>query len=90
MTPVPVGDESLPKFLTATNGNYAAPVLLVTGEINGHGGALFLLTSRNEGAAGEVDAVQASGAGGVSFVDIINLTGRTSRWPAASMCRSTW
>jgi hypothetical protein len=75
MTPVPVGDESLPKFLTATNGNYAAPVLLVTGEINGHGGALFLLPARDEGAAGEVDAVQASGAGGVSFVDIINLTG---------------
>jgi hypothetical protein len=82
MTPVPVGDESLPKFLTATNGNYAAPVLLVTGEINGHGGALFLLTSRNEGAAGQVDAVQASGAGGVSYVDVINLTG--SNIPVAS------
>jgi hypothetical protein len=90
MTPVPVGDESLPKFLTATNGNYAAPVLLVTGEINGHGGALFLLPARDEGAAGEVDAVQASGAGGVSFVDIINLTSSNVAVASRFACRSTW
>lgn len=75
MTPVPVGDESMPKFLTATNGNYTAPVMLVTGEINGHGGALFLMPSMNEAAAGQVDVVESSGAGGVSFVDIIDLTG---------------
>jgi len=75
MTPVPVGDEALPKFLTAdTSGNYAAPVMLVTGEINGHGGALFLTASMNTAGSGEVDAVQSSGAGGVSFVDIIDLT----------------
>ena len=50
MTPVPVGDESMPKFLTAdANGNYTAPVMLVTGEINGHGGSLFLLPSMNTG-----------------------------------------
>jgi hypothetical protein len=78
MTPVAVGDEELPKFLTATNGNFTAPVLLVTGEINGHGGALFLLPSRIEDAAGQVDAVQASGAGGVSFVDVIKLDGAVS------------
>jgi hypothetical protein len=75
MTPVPVGDESMPKFLTAVNGNYTAPVMLVTGEINGHGGALFLMPAMNQAAAGQVDAVESSGAGGVSFVDIINLTG---------------
>jgi hypothetical protein len=76
MTPVPVGDESMPKFLTAdVNGNYTGPVMLVTGEINGHGGALFLMSSGDHGAAGQVDAVQSSGAGGVSFVDFINLTG---------------
>ncbi|MDP2074660.1 hypothetical protein [Hydrogenophaga sp.] len=76
MTPVPVGDESLPRFLTAdTNGNYAAPVMLVTGEINGHGGALFLLASRDTRAEGQVDLVQSSGAGGVSYVDVKNLTG---------------
>jgi len=75
MTPVPVGDESLPKFLTAdAKGNYGAPVMLVTGEINGHGGALFMLDSRNTQAEGQVDFVQSSGAGGVSFVDIVDLT----------------
>jgi hypothetical protein len=82
MTPVPVGDESMPRFLTATNGNYTAPVMLVTGEINGHGGALFLLPSKNTAAADQVDVVESSGAGGVSFVDIIDLTG--SGVPVAS------
>jgi hypothetical protein len=75
MTPVPVGDESMPRFLTADgNGNYTAPMMLVTGEINGHGGALFLMSAGNHAAAGQVDAVQSSGAGGVSFVDFIDLT----------------
>lgn len=76
MTPVPVGDESMPKFLTAVNGNYTAPVMLVTGELNGHGGALFMMpsTARNTTAAGQIDIVQASGAGGVSMVDIKDLT----------------
>lgn len=74
MTPVPVGDESMPKYLTNTNGNYDTPVLLVTGEINGHGGALFLMPSRDVGAAGQVDLVQSSGAGGVSFIDITDIT----------------
>ncbi|WP_155248140.1 hypothetical protein [Variovorax paradoxus] len=72
MTPVPVGDESMPKFLTAVNGNYTAPVMLVTGEINGHGGSLFMVGG-NTRASGQVDVVEASGAGGVSFVDIIDL-----------------
>jgi len=75
MTPVPVGDESLPAYLVADdNGNYKAPVMLATGEINGHGGALFLMASMNASEAGQVDAVQSSGAGGVSFVDFIDLT----------------
>ena len=44
MTPVPVGDESMPRFLIAdASGNFTAPVMLVTGEINGHGGSLFML-----------------------------------------------
>jgi hypothetical protein len=83
MTPVPVGDESMPKFLTTTGGNYAAPIRLVTGEINGHGGALFLMPSMNTAAAGAVDAVQSSGAGGVSFVDFIDLL-QTSGTPAVN------
>ncbi|MDO9165758.1 MAG: hypothetical protein Q7U13_06595 [Rhodoferax sp.] len=77
MTPVPVGDESMPKYLTAdTSGNYTAPVMLVTGELNGHGGALFMMPSavRNTTAAGQVDLVQASGGGGVSLVDIKDVT----------------
>lgn len=78
MTPVPVGDESMPKFLTAdANGNYAAPLKLVTGELNGHGGALFMIPTgaggRDTTAAGQVDLIQASGAGGVSMVDIKSL-----------------
>jgi hypothetical protein len=78
MTPVPVGDESMPKYLTAdTSGNYTAPVMLVTGELNGHGGALFMMpaTARDTAAAGQIDLVESSGAGGVSMVDIKNLTG---------------
>ena len=74
MTPVPVGDESMPKFLTAdASGNYTAPVMLVSGEINGHGGSLFMLNGDTK-AAGQVDLVESSGGGGVSFVDIIDLT----------------
>ncbi len=79
MTPVPVGDESMPAFLVGNaNGNYTAPVQLVTGEINGHGGALFLLPTRDVAAAGQVDLVESSGAGGVSFVDITDLTSSVS------------
>ncbi|MFO7710131.1 MAG: hypothetical protein R6V84_18330 [Desulfobacterales bacterium] len=72
MTPFPVGDEELPQFLVPGNNGYDAPVMLVTGEINGHGGALFMLPSANTSAGG-VDLVESSGAGGVSFVDITNL-----------------
>lgn len=76
MTPVPVGEESMPKFLVGdAKGNYSAPVQLVTGEINGHGGSLFLLPSRDVGSSDQVDLVESSGAGGVSFVDISQLTG---------------
>ncbi|NPU93735.1 MAG: hypothetical protein HPY82_17620 [Gammaproteobacteria bacterium] len=74
MTPVVVGDESVPAFLVANgSGNYSAPVMLATGELNGHGGALVLNTSGNSAAAGQVDALQASGAGGVSYVDFVDL-----------------
>lgn len=73
MTPIPVGDEALPSFLVANSGgNFKSPLMLVTGEINGHGGALSLMTG-NHAAQGQVDALQASGAGGLSFVDIIDM-----------------
>jgi len=77
MTPVPVGDESLPAFLVAdANGNFATPLLLATGEINGHGGTLFMMPCMQTAtcAANQVHLVQASGAGGVSFVDIKDIT----------------
>ncbi len=76
MTPVPVGEESLPAFLVAPDGkNYTAPLRLATGEINGHGGALFLMPCMATGtcAIGQVEAVQSSGAGGVSYVDFVDL-----------------
>jgi hypothetical protein len=73
MTPVPVGDESLPKFLTDVGGNYDTPVLLTTGEINGHGGTLFIVPNANFAAAGQVDVVASSTAGGISFVDITDI-----------------
>lgn len=76
MTPTVVGDESLPAFLVANgSGNYAAPMLLATGEINGHGGALFLMPCMETAscASGQVEAVQSSGAGGVSYVDFLDL-----------------
>lgn len=73
MTPIPVGDEALPSFLVANSGgNFNSPLMLVTGEINGHGGALSLMTGNHAGP-GQVDALQASGAGGLSFVDIIDM-----------------
>ena len=78
MEPVVVGDESMPAFLVADdNGNYAAPMLLATGEINGHGGSLFLMPCMETASCpvDQVEAVQSSGAGGVSYVDFINLTG---------------
>jgi len=74
MTPVPAGDEELPSFLVAdNNGNFLTPVMLATGEINGHGAAFFLATG-DIAASGQIDAVQSSGAGGVSFIDIIDMT----------------
>lgn len=78
MHPVTVGDESMPAFLVGDSvGNYTAPVQLVTGEINGHGGSLFLMPCMETAscAAGSVGLVEASGAGGVSFVSITTLTG---------------
>ena len=80
MTPMVVGDESMPAFLVGdSKGNYKAPVQLVSGEINGHGGALFLMpcmqTATATCPADSVDLVESSGAGGVSYVDIKTLTG---------------
>jgi hypothetical protein len=77
MTPVPVGEESMPTFLVAdANGNFTSPIQLATGEISGHGGALFMMPCMETAtcAADQVDLVQSSGAGGVDFMDIKDIT----------------
>jgi hypothetical protein len=86
MHPVPVGEESLPAFLVVDDtGKYVAPMLLSTGEINGHGGALFLMPCMENGScvAGDIQAVQSSGAGGVSFIEFLDLSA-SSTAPVAS------
>ena len=87
MTPVPVGEESLPAFLVVDDntGQYDPPMLLSTGEINGHGGALFLMPCMETSSclADQVQAVQSSGAGGVSFVEFLDLSA-TSTAPLAN------
>jgi len=59
----PDDNESLPIWM------YEAPSLLVTGEISGHGNALFLMPTLSD-TAGAVDVVQATGAGGLNFMDL--------------------
>ncbi len=70
MTPFdPNDNESLPKWM------YEVPTLLLSGEVSGHGNSFLLMPSGNVGAAGEVDVVMTSGGGGLSFIDITELTG---------------
>lgn len=63
----PDDNESLPIWM------YEAPSLLVTGEVSGHGNALFLMEGISDDP-GAVDVVQATGAGGLNFMDIGDLT----------------
>ncbi|MSM38301.1 MAG: hypothetical protein GJT30_01580 [Geobacter sp.] len=63
----PLDNESMPKWM------YQAPCKLVTTEINGHGNRLLLMDNMNINAAGNVDILACSGAGGFNFLDIINL-----------------
>ncbi|MDX1808586.1 MAG: hypothetical protein R3331_03490 [Sulfurospirillaceae bacterium] len=68
MTPVLSGDEEIPTFV------HEAPILLTTGELSGHGNALALTNTFDASTSGGVDIVTASGAGGLSFVDVV-ITG---------------
>ena len=69
MTPHDATDnESLPEWL------YQSPTLLATGEVSGHGNSFMLMPAMNATAAGQVDVVMASGGGGISFIDIDNLS----------------
>lgn len=63
----PDDNESLPIWM------YQSPSLLVTGEVSGHGNALFLMPSMSD-TSGAVDVVQATGAGGLNFMDLGDLT----------------
>lgn len=67
----PLDNESMPKWM------YQAPCKLVTTEINGHGNRILLMDSMDLGAAGNVDLLACSGAGGFNFVDIVNLDAAT-------------
>ena len=64
----PTDNESLPAWMYANDG----PALLVTGEISGHGNALFLQPLLAEGD-NAVDVVQATGSGGLNFIELVNL-----------------
>jgi hypothetical protein len=72
MTPHDATDnESLPDWL------YQTPTLLVTGEVSGHGNSFMLMPAMDATAAGQVDVVMASGGGGISFIDIEELSAPT-------------
>ena len=62
----PEDNESLPLWM------YSDPSLLVSGEISGHGNALFLMPNMDS-ATGNVDVVQATGSGGLNFIDLGDL-----------------
>jgi hypothetical protein len=64
----PMDNESLPQWL------YESPAVLATGEIIGHGGPFELGPTMDLGASGGADVLQATGAGGVAWVDIVDLT----------------
>ncbi len=65
----PTDNESLPEWL------YQSPSLLLTGEVSGHGNSFALMPSMSVGTVGEVDVIMASGGGGISFIDVTDVTG---------------
>ena len=63
-------NESLSEWL------YQSPTLLLSGEVSGHGNSFTLMPSMSVSTAGDVDVVMASGGGGISFIDVTDLTGQ--------------
>lgn len=66
----PTDNESLPQWLYDVS-----PVLLLSGEVSGHGNSFVLMPNMDVDAPDQVDVVMASGGGGISFMDVWNLTG---------------
>jgi len=64
----PLDNESLPWAF------YQAPCQLATKELNGHGYTLLLNEPVALSVAGNIDVLEASGAGGFVFVDVKNLS----------------
>ena len=64
----PLDNESLPWAF------YQAPCLLATKELNGHGYTLLLNDPLSLTITGNIDVLEASGAGGFVFVDVKSLT----------------
>jgi len=62
------------------------PDLLVTGEVGGHGNALALMPPEvmDPEEPGQVDVLLAAGAGGMNFVDILNLDPTDDTDPAVT------
>jgi hypothetical protein len=70
MTPFdPTDNESLPTWL------YQNPTLLLSGEVSGHGNSFMLMPTWDPASAGQADIVMTSGGGGISFIDVTDLTG---------------
>jgi len=67
MTPVPLGEESVPAFI------FDDPILLATGELSGHGNTFALTDTFEPTESGSVDVVLAAGGGGLSFIDVSML-----------------
>jgi len=68
----PTDNESLPSWL------YGSPTLMLSGEVSGHGNSFVLMPGMVVDNPGEVDVVMASGGGGISFIDITDLSGGAS------------
>lgn len=65
MSPIDPDDhESLPTAY------YDTPVVLTTGELNGHGMSLMVMDTVDLDNSGSLDVLECSGAGGLNFVDI--------------------
>ena len=65
----PTDNESLPEWL------YQSPTLLLSGEVSGHGNSFVLMPAMDVANPDQVDVIMASGGGGISFIDITDLTG---------------